>query len=286
MKGQGRGASAVSFLNALFDGTGSAAGIELFAHAEVELLPTARTPEPSTLPFRGLPLVEATAAAAVRAWSPEPCTARVRLRSEIPPSCGLKSSSAVATAVEHAVLDALGRSADATEVARLGAEVARAGGFSATGAFDDALASVEPGIHVTDNLGLRRLRHRPAPEDLEVVLWVPDRRHRPSPELRGQFAERRTDAGPARQAALDGDWPNAMGLNSELVEAVMGYDYAPLRTSAARVGATGSGVSGLGPAFAVVTPADHLAEVLRSLPAGTGQVIVTRFLRRPTGEPR
>ncbi len=281
MKGRGTGASAVTFLNALFTGTGSAAGIELYAHAEVELLPGPR-PEGDHV-VRPLPLVDETARAALRAWSPEPWTARISIRSEIPPSCGLKSSSAVASAVEHAVLDALGQSRPPAEVARLGAQVALEGGFSATGAFDDALASVLPGLHVTDNLRMAAVRTTPVPEGVELVLWIPPRTHRASPEFRDQFRARHDDAGPALQAARSGDWRRSMGLNSQLVEAVMGYDYAALRRAVGDAGAFASGTSGMGPAFAAVTDPPHLGRVLRALPAGSGQIIVTRFLRRATG---
>ncbi len=282
MKGQGRGVAAVSFLNALFTGTGSAAGVELAAHAEVELAPGS-PPAAPTGPLASLPLVDATAAAALRAWAVGPWTARLSIRSEVPPSCGLKSSSAVASAVENAVLRALGRTVPPEEVARVGATVARDGGYSATGAFDDALASVVPGIHVTNNTTMTPLRSWPAPEDLEVVLWVPARTHRPSPELRPRFRERRAEAQPAVDAALGGEWARAMDLNSALVESVMGYAYEGLRTTMAGAGAIASGVSGMGPAFAVIAPSDRLGSVLRALPAGTGQVIVTRFTRQAAG---
>jgi shikimate kinase len=279
MKGRGRGAAAVSFLNALFNGDGSAAGIELFARAEVELTPGSREEASDRL---APSLAEATAAAALEAWSEEPWTVRLEIRSEIPPSAGLKSSSAVATAVEHAVLDALGRSVDPVEVARLGARVARARGFSATGAFDDALASVLPGIHVTDNLDTRRLHESSAPTGVEVVLWVPRHAHGPSPLYRAQFRALAGSADRARLAALRGDWPEAMSRNSELVERAMGYDYESVRTAATKAGALATGVSGMGPAIALVAEPDRLGAVLGTLPKGGGQVIVTRFLRLPT----
>jgi shikimate kinase len=283
VKGRGRGASAISFLNGLFTGDGSAAGIELFAYAEVELRPDLAPPGAAGFAADRPSLVDATAVAALRAWSTERWAATITVRSDVPAGCGLKSSSAVSSAVEHAILDALRVKVPPVDVARLWARTALAGGFSATGAFDDALASVLPGIHVTSNPEMRSLHQAPVPGGLEVVLWVPGQRHLPSPAYRTRFAAARPDAAEARAAAARGDWQRAMALNSALVERTMGYDYAALREGVASAGAVAAGVSGMGPAFAAITPPDRLGAVLRAFPPGKGEVILTRFLARPTG---
>jgi shikimate kinase len=285
VRGHGRGAGGISILNGLFTGEGAAAGVELFAHAEVELTLRPEGGPHAEPPLKPATLAQATADAAASMWSSDRWQTTVTVRSEVPPGCGLKSSSAVATAVEHAVLAALGTWAPPVEVARLGARVARDGGFSATGAFDDALASVLPGIHLTDNRQLRPVSWSPTPDGAEVVLWVPPGRHRPSPEYREVFSNERAAAEAARDAARAGRWAEAMGRNSELVQRIMQYDVDGLREAVVRAGAISSGVSGMGPAVATVTRRSELGAVLRALPSGTGQVVVTRFLRAPTGGP-
>ena len=87
---------------------------------------------------------------------------------------------------------------------------------------------------------------------LGVALWMPPGAHPPSPGVRARTPADDPLAAQAAEAALRGEWWSAMELNSELVERAMGYPYATLRETMRRAGATASGTTGLGPAFAVV----------------------------------
>ena len=109
------------------------------------------------------------------------------------------------------------------------------------------------------------------------MLWIPRQPHLPSPVYRERF---RADPGagrPAEAAALRGDPLTAMRANTELVERIVGYEYGGLREELGQRGALGSGVSGLGPALAIVAPPERLSSVLRTLPPGEGDILVTRF---------
>src|SRR4029077_12491491 len=102
---------------------------------------------------------------------------RVAVVSAIPPARGLKSSSAVGVAVAQAVASAYGRSPAAETCAAASAEVSRAIGLSATGAFDDALAAAEGGVVLTENTS-RTVRARATLDtDWSVVLWIPAGEH-------------------------------------------------------------------------------------------------------------
>ena len=83
----------------------------------------------------------------------------------------------------------------------------------------------------------------------------------------------------AARAALDGNWPRAMQLNSELVERTMGYSYRPLRERLLREGAIACGVSGLGPTLAAVAPTAKLAHLLAELPQDRADRRPISFLR-------
>jgi len=190
--------------------------------------------------------------------------------SEIPSGAGLKSSSAVGSAIVRAVDAAAGRSSSAEETARVSAEVSRRVGASATGAYDDALAGLSSGAVVTDNRGDRLLRTYPIPRGLGVALWIPPGAHPPSPELLARFRTNPMLAQEAVDAALEGRLWEAMDANSRLVEAAMGYPYGELRERLRQCGATASGASGLGPAFAVIGPVERLPALLEALPAGPG----------------
>jgi shikimate kinase len=61
-----------------------------------------------------------------------------------------------------------------------------------------------------------------------------------------------------------------MRANTELVEAVIGYDYSALRRELARRGAVSSGVSGMGPSIAAIGPTSTLRELVDAMPESPG----------------
>ncbi len=277
MNGTGTASGAMTFLNALFTGIGSAAGLDLTASATVELRPAANrsfTVDAAS----DTPLVRAILGAALDLWAPgELFEVRTSVRSQIPAARGLKSSSAVSGAIAFAVASALGRPTSPEEVARLSAAVSRAIGLSATGAFDDALAGVMPGIHVTDNVGRRGLRVDPVDPDWRVVLLVPELAHRPSPEYVEQFRALAAEARPAEAAALEGRPLVAMAMNTQLVERALGLDLTALHRRLREAGALASGVSGLGPAVAAIAPSGHAAAVRAAFAPEEGEVVEVGF---------
>ena len=282
MIGTGRSTAAVTIVNALFTGVGSAAAISMPVDAEVQL-----TEWPTRQPTRQLidgasdtPLVRASLSVAVDEFAAERSfDAKVLVRSVIPPSRGLKSSSAVSTAVISAVASALGFDPAPELVAGLSANVSRKVGLSATGAFDDALAAVSGGCVVTDNRAHRKLTEIPLDPGWRVALWVPAETHRPSPEWAERFAARAGEGRAAQQLAERGDFLGALGRNTELVEKVMGYDYRPLREELRRRGAVGAGVSGMGPTLAAVAPAGSILRVLGGFSNHSGEVLSVDFVR-------
>ncbi len=292
MRGVGRASGAITIVNALPTGIGCALGIGLYVDAEVTLTPAA--PGSAHEPF-GLiaddgvrtPLVETAVRFARRRYSPDATwTTELRLRSEIPPARGLKSSSAVASAIVRAVATAAGAAPSDIEVARLAAEIARAAGLSATGAFDDALAGLSSGFVVTDNTHDELLRTGTADPAWSVALYVPRATHAPSPGWSEEFRRAAADGRRAATASLRADWWTAMDLNSDLVERTMGYDYAELRRLLRELGALGVGVSGLGPSLAVVAPTERIASLEARLPTDGGERRIVGLRPPSTGSVR
>jgi shikimate kinase len=160
MDGRAVAPAAGTVLNALATGTGSAFAIDLETTASVELTndgeivgTIAGQPQADTT------LVERCAAMTIveyaeRAGLDETDVgARIDTESEVPMASGLKSSSAAANATVLATLDALevADSVERIDACRLGVQAAREAGVTATGAFDDASASMLGGVTVTDN---------------------------------------------------------------------------------------------------------------------------------------
>jgi shikimate kinase len=271
VRGVGASRAAISVVNALPLGVGAALAIDWPARVAATLRRTSPRSVRLTVRPKGSStsiVREAATAAQLRFGAAGRLTLTVR--STIPVRRGLKSSSAVGCAVVQATARAAGADPSPEEVARLVAEVGRSSGQSATGAFDDALAGAEGRGVVTDNGADRCLRRFDPGSGLSAVLWIPSRRHPPSPAVVARFRRSPDLARRAADAAMDGDWAAAMLTNSRLVESVMGYRYAPLREAVLRAGAVAAGVSGLGPAFAAVAPSSRESVVLGALPARGG----------------
>ena len=283
MRGVGRAQGAVSFVNALATGVGCAAAVALPVEARVELhRPPAGEHGGLAIDSRAdSPLVRAVLLAALRKFAPDrDYSVRLEVDSRVPQARGLKSSSAVSTAVTSAVAQAVGVKVEPEVIAGLSAEVSLDIGLSATGAFDDAMATFDGGAVVADNRQRRVLRHQVLDPDWTVALWVPPQPHAPSRDLASRFAARSAEGRAAADAALRGDFRTAVVRNTELVERLMGYSYRPLREELRRKGALAAGVSGMGPTLAAIVPRREITPVLSAFPKGEGEVAALEFVPR------
>jgi shikimate kinase len=286
MDGVGRAAGAITIVNALATGVGCALGIDLRAEARVRIQP--RSPgapsEIAVVTGSRTPLVEVATHHALTRYAPSGAwSVELEIHCDIPVACGLKSSSAVASAVIQAVAQAFGSTPSSLEVALLSADASRSAGVSATGALDDALAGLSDGFVVTDNYLGKLLRTGPARPEWKVALFVPPATHAPSPLWIEKFQSHAKEARGAVEAALNGEWWTAMARNSELVERTMSYAYTPLRERVLRAGALGAGVTGLGPAFAAVGPAAVADRMLQAFPRDSGERRVLSVLTTEGG---
>ncbi|HEV2428367.1 MAG TPA: shikimate kinase [Thermoplasmata archaeon] len=289
MNGIGRAWGAITFLNALFTGTGSAMAIDLPVEARIEVHPARPGAGRIDLdPSIDTPLVRRSIERGVeRGMGREPVEARLELRSAIPWAKGLKSSSAIPVAIARACSGCFGAPISDAEAARFASEVGISVGLSATGAFDDAYASAAGGIVVTDNRDCRILRHDEPNPDWTTVLWVPRGTHPPSPSVADRFRARGQGVESLARSVSEGRYLATMERNSALVEELLGYAYGDLRTDLGRRGALSSGVSGLGPSLAAVVPKGAAGAVARALPPSVGDVIVAGIAAPPrTGSTR
>ncbi|MCI4331034.1 MAG: shikimate kinase [Thermoplasmata archaeon] len=276
MRGVGRTGGAISLVNALATGVGCAVGVGLSVEAEATLddAQDPGAPRWDLVPECDTPLVRATLRQAIGQFAPgRSLDVRLSVRSEVPRGCGLKSSSAVSTAVLLAVAHAVGRTVSPEALCRVSADVSQRVGVSATGAFEDAMASVTGDLVVADNPGRTVLRREPPDSRWTGVLWVPGGEHPPAPTLLAKFQEHAEEGEEAAALALAGEYLAAMTRNTELVEQLLGYDYRSLRESLQQRGALASGVSGLGPALAALTTTSSIAEVMGGFPSEWGKVL-------------
>jgi shikimate kinase len=260
---------AVSVVNAIASGQGSALGISLKVIADMSITAGNGIYLESK---QGEKLLNMLITRTLPKTVLSENAIRVKIKSEIPVGFGLKSSSAVSNAVVLACQKLIGREIDDIKVLNQAADSSIKAGVSLTGAFDDSAACYFGGFVVTDNLSRKLIRREPAPEDLFAVILLPTRVARGNlsnlylmPEIFDL----------AFRMASDGNYWKAMKLNGVAVGALLGNDYSPV-VSALKEHALSAGISGNGPSVVAITNIKHLKKLVSSLSSYEGQVLISK----------
>jgi shikimate kinase len=206
--------------------------------------------------------------------------AMVETVSEIPASRGLKSSSAAANAILLAGLSALDVTMEPLQVVNMGVDCALDAGVSLTGAYDDAVATMFGGAVLTDNEERTIVAWPSIPTDLQVLFLFTDRKIQKDTLNREDFAPIHDQVQEAFQSALDGDVARAINLNGRAYAPIVGVDDAPAPAALA-AGAWAAGMTGTGPAIAVVYTVEAEEAVLAALAPFQGTIVRTRVNPSP-----
>jgi shikimate kinase len=262
---------AISIVNAIATGKGSALGISLKVTAEVELQ------KGHGLRFitgrNGDRLIKNIIQKTIPKETIESNMISIRVDSEIPIGYGLKSSSAVSNAIVLACSQ-IAREEDINdntilEVAALSSLEAK---VSLTGAYDDATACYFGGFTVTDNYSRRLIRKERAPENLYAIIILP------SSTTRGDVRKLRNLSDifiDAFRFAESGQYWKAMQLNGVLASAALSSSYAPAM-AAMEHGALSASISGNGPSIAAVGNEDAIEPIVGALSKYDGEIIVSK----------
>ena len=260
---------AVSVVNAVANGHGSALGISLKVLADLTVSSGKGVYLQSKQGEKLLNIL-------VRRTLPKTVlidhAVRIEIKSEIPVGFGLKSSSAVSSAVALAIQKFLGEEIDDVKILNQSADASIDAGVSLTGAFDDSAACYFGGFVVTDNFSRKRIRREPASEDLSAVILLPSRVSRGN-LFNLYLAPEIFDL--AFKMASDRDYWNAMKLNGMAVGALLGSDYTPV-ISAIKEHALSAGISGNGPSVVAIANSKHLKNLVSSLSSFEGQVLISK----------
>ncbi len=274
---------AFTIINGIASGMGGACGVDLRFAARVELSGNGGLIEtefsgPGANNHMDDRLVRACIqrlASDIMGIDPEMAGARVETVSEIPASRGLKSSSAAANAILLAGLKALGRQMEPLDVVRLGVDCAIDAGVTLTGAFDDAVATMFGGAVLTDNETRTIVAWADLPPGLQVVFLVPDRKIQKDTLKRSDFDTIHDQVQEAFDLARGGDVAGAITLNGRVYAPIVGVDNTPADAALA-AGAWAAGMTGTGPAIAVVHTAEVTEAVLAALAPFQGTIVRTR----------
>jgi len=270
---------AATIVNAIATGKGAAFGVDLWTRARVQLTDKPGIIE-STIrsdPKESGVLVVKCVERVFENFDVKSFGAKVETRSNVPIAKGLKSSSTAANAIVLATVSALKENLSDDEIVNLSVDAALSARVSITGAFDDASASYYGSVAVTDNAKRRVLRAFPI-EDLHVALYVPNEKSYTSKidVERMKLVAKQVEV--AFEKALSGDIWNAMILNGLVCSAALGYSTMVVMETL-EAGAISAGLSGKGPAIAVVSAEEDLKRVLKVLQRFPGETILAKTNR-------
>lgn len=211
-----------------------------------------------TIPARG-PARPGPATPAISAAPATPLAlpgAAVRTHSVFPPARGLKTSSGVAGALVRAAYDAAGQPPpDWRSVATHAIESSRQAGVTLTGAFDDQVAVLRGGAHLTDNREANILESYAVP-DWHIAVWVPQAHIPKSAVAHLDASVLKAQLEPLARRLDVETLPAAMTANGRIFHDFYAAHGLPVDDRPTQValeaGALGAGLSGTGPAVAAI----------------------------------
>lgn len=248
---------AISLVNAIATGRGATLGIGSRVEAAVRVTDGRGVHLLADSQNMSTKLINKVVEIAVPKRELEKNRIEVSLKSEIPTGYGLKSSSAISSAISLACHRLFRPKYTDSQVLLAGVDASIATKVSITGAYDDACACYFGGTVVTDNYKRKIVRMEKTPTNLTVIIFVPKSRKRGDvKQLRAlhDVFER------AWNLAKDGDYWNAMILNGLAGSTILNSD-PRIVARAVEAGATGVSVSGNGPAIAAIVKKDRSSEI-------------------------
>ena len=196
----------------------------------------------------------------------------ITLDSEIPTGYGLKSSSAISSAVALACAKIFKSKFTDQQILLAGVDASIESKVSITGAFDDACSCYYGGFNVTDNAKKKRIHFEKGPTNLVVVIFIPKNRKRGNlnnlKPLSSVFEK-------AWELARKANYWEAMIINGLTTASILNSD-PEIITSLIEKGALGASVSGNGPAVAAITKKENEANIRKVFSTLEGNLIISK----------
>ncbi len=196
----------------------------------------------------------------------------ITLDSEIPTGYGLKSSSAISSAVALACAKIFKSKFTDKQILLAGVDASIESKVSITGAYDDACSCYYGGFNVTDNAKKKRIHFEKGPTNLVVVIFIPKNRKRGNlknlKHLSSVFEK-------AWELARKANYWEAMIINGLTTASILNSD-PEIITSLIEKGALGASVSGNGPAVAAITKKENEANIKKVFSALEGNLIISK----------
>ena len=262
---------AISIVNAIATGKGATLGISKKVNVEME----ATEGSGILIEIQKKPMKSRLVTRVVQKIIPKNELLKTKLRisvdSEIPTGYGLKSSSAISTAVAMASAKLFKPKMNDFEILSTGVDASIETKVSLTGAYDDACGCYYGGFVVTDNYNKKIIHSEKCLNRVSAVIFIPKSRKR------GNVRKLRMSSSTFEQAwnlARKSDYWNAMILNGLATSPVLSSE-PEIIPKLIESGALGASVSGNGPSIAAVVRNDSVSKIKRVFSSFNGSTTVS-----------
>jgi len=264
---------AVSLVNAIANQKGATLGIELKVEATVETSPGKGITIQSENKSLSSRLINKTIEKIVSKKDLEQNKISITLDSEIPTGYGLKSSSAISSAIAMACAKIFKPKLTDQQILLAGVDASIESKVSITGAYDDACSCYYGGFNVTDNAKKKRIQFEKGPSNLIAVIFIPKNRKRGNLKklkiLSSVFEN-------AWELARKANYWDAMIINGLATASILNSD-AKIITDLIEKGALGASVSGNGPSIAAITKKENESAIKKIFSSLEGSIIISKI---------
>ena len=264
---------AISLVNAIANQKGATLGIDLKVVAEIETSPGKGIIIKSENKSLSSRLINKTIEKIISKKDLEKNKIIITLDSEIPTGYGLKSSSAISSAVALVCAKIFKPKFTDQQILLAGVEASIETKVSITGAYDDACSCYYGGFNITDNAKRKRIHFEKGPTNLIAVIYIPKNRKRGNlknlKSLSSVFEI-------AWELARKSNYWEAMKINGLATALILNSD-PKIITNLIEKGALGASVSGNGPSIAAITKKENEANIKKVFSNLEGRIIVSNI---------
>ena len=263
---------AVSLVNAIANKKGATLGISLSVEAILETSPGKGIVIQSKNKTISSRLINKTVEKILTKKELEQNKITLSLESEIPTGYGLKSSSAISSAVALACAKVFKPKLTDQQILLVGVDASIESKVSITGAYDDACSCYFGGFNVTDNAKKKIVHAEKIPSNLIAIIFIPKNRRR------GNVKNLKTLSAVFENAwtlAKNSNYWEAMIINGLATSTILNSD-PKIITNILEKGAIAASVSGNGPAIAAIVKKENEQNVKKVFSSLDGSIIVSK----------
>ena len=264
---------AISLVNAIATGNGATLGIDTFVKVKLEKKDGTGiyiTTDNKTISSK---LINKVIKNTISKKQLEKTKLELDFKSNIPTGYGLKSSSAISTAVTMACSKAFKRKFTDKEILGIGVKSSLQTKVSITGAFDDACGCYYGGFNVTNNYKRNLVLRCPAPTNLQAIIFLPKSRKRGNIKKLKNF---KPAFEKAWELAKNSDFWNALILNGLATSSILNTN-PKLILRLMEKGAIGASISGNGPSIVAITKKGHNSNIKKEFSSLEGDIIISNI---------